>query len=78
MSPANADLWRLWVAVRTQWRSGPLGPVGLDYLAVAMVAQAQGLEFATPRVGEAIRLMEAEYLAAYARAAHPSNLRARP
>lgn len=35
---ANASLWRLWLAVRTQWRTGFNGPVGLDYGALYLVA----------------------------------------
>lgn len=32
--PENVPVLLLWGAVRTQWRTGPMGAVGLDYRAV--------------------------------------------
>lgn len=35
----NRQAWRLWNAVKTQWRTGVGGIVGLDYTALKMVAK---------------------------------------
>lgn len=32
--PCNVDTFIIWQNLRTQWRSGPNGPTGLDYTAV--------------------------------------------
>jgi hypothetical protein len=34
MQPENTDAMQLWLAVRTQWRAGGMGVVGLDYAEV--------------------------------------------
>ena len=34
----------MWLSVRTQWRSGGLGVVGLDYDSVEREAERQGVE----------------------------------
>lgn len=39
----NVGIWRLWIAVRTQWRVGFGGPVGLDYGALYLVAGTLGM-----------------------------------
>jgi hypothetical protein len=36
----NADAWSLWLGVKTQWRVGMCGAVGLDYTAISFVAKA--------------------------------------
>ncbi len=36
--PVNEEALELWLAVRTQWRAGGLGVVGIDYLAVQQEA----------------------------------------
>ena len=43
--PENEDVWELWQASATQWRSGGMGMVGLDYTAVALVAEKLDLTF---------------------------------
>ena len=35
----NIDVWELWMAVQTQWRTSFGGLIGLDYLAVENVAR---------------------------------------
>ena len=32
--PENVPAFELWLAVQTQWRMGPNGPIGLDYAGV--------------------------------------------
>jgi len=32
--PCNFRVWKLWLAVQTQWRSGMAGRTGLDYAGV--------------------------------------------
>lgn len=35
--PCNVCVWRLWLGVQTQWRSGMAGRTGLDYAGVRVV-----------------------------------------
>lgn len=44
MLDENAETWELWLAVKTQWRAGGMGIVGLDYPAVWAVADRMQIE----------------------------------
>lgn len=44
LNPENVPSWILWRAVATQWRTGPAGAIGLDYLAAFKVAKIIGVE----------------------------------
>lgn len=52
---------RLFVALGTQWRTGMAGPTGLDYAALPVVAQAQGVRLSRQRF-EDLRTLESEVL----------------
>lgn len=43
--PENEEAWDLWQASATQWRTGGMGMIGLDYAAVALVAEKMELDF---------------------------------
>ena len=58
----NVAAWRLWGRVNTQWRVGVGGVYGLDYNAVAVVAEIYGLEI-TPGLFEKLRVLEDVVLA---------------
>lgn len=60
-----ADNWktfRLFRALRTQWRMGFSGPTGLDYGAAATVAHGLGIRFSERRLAELL-VMELAALA---------------
>jgi hypothetical protein len=40
----NVDAWDLWENVQSQWRASGFGLIGLDYLAVRMVAELIGIK----------------------------------
>lgn len=40
----NVDVWELWNACETQWRSGVNGIIGLDYPAVFQVAERMEID----------------------------------
>ena len=44
LNPENVPAWIWWQAVATQWRAGPAGAIGLDYLAAFRVAKIIGVE----------------------------------
>jgi len=44
--PENIIPTRLFLAMLTQWRMGPGGPVGLDYAVIAPTARLLGLDIA--------------------------------
>ena len=51
----------LWLAVRTQWRAGGVGLVGLDYIAVQHEADRLGIDLLPPAMDK-IRALEAHEL----------------
>ena len=56
--PDNADAWKLLEAGATQLRmSGMGGPVGFDYNALALVAEAFGIEL-TPGMWRKVQAVE--------------------
>ena len=56
--PENADAWELLQAGATQLRmSGMGGPVGFDYNALALVAEAFGIDL-TPGMWRKVRAVE--------------------
>ncbi len=65
--PENWNALRLFQALRTQWRVGPGGPVGLDYAALPTVLRLIGLRRRDAREAfEGLQVMEGEALAWYA------------
>lgn len=63
MARENADLWRLWGAVQTQWRRGAVGcPTGLDYAGVDAAARWLGMDMRSPRIRAGIDALEGEFL----------------
>lgn len=56
---------RLLSAVRTQWRTGFGGPVGLDYPAVFATARVLGVDM-TPHVLRRLAMLEADALRRFA------------
>jgi hypothetical protein len=61
--PENLPAVNAFIALSTQWRMGPAGPVGLDYAALPPVMRLIGLPRATwPDVFEGVRVMESEAL----------------
>lgn len=42
--PENAPSWALFERLRTQWRMGPVGPVGLDYCAAYPLMDRMSLD----------------------------------
>jgi len=61
--PENETAFRLWCSLRTQWRVGPAGLIGLDYTAIPAVMELQGIApeqrstlFAALRLCEAVAL----------------------
>lgn len=63
-----ADHWpavRLFIAVQSQWRTGPAGPIGLDYSALPAWVRPGGPRRGR-RVLQALQVLEAEALAWFA------------
>ena len=57
--PDNAEAFGVFSACATQWRTGPGGAIGLDYLAVKLVYDAYSKNPDTwPDVLESVRVME--------------------
>lgn len=61
--PENETAFALWCSLRTQWRVGPAGLIGLDYAAIPAVMELQGIPpdqrpalFAALRQCEAVAL----------------------
>ena len=62
LDQANYDVWYLYQAVCTQWRTlAYVGRTGLDYNAVYAVADTLGIDI-TPAVLEKLRAIEMEEL----------------
>ena len=59
--PANEDAWALWLAVRTQWRGGGMGVIGLDYAEVRWWASELEVDL-SPAMWRKIRALEAHEL----------------
>lgn len=55
------DSYRLFSAMRTQWRIGMNGPTGLDYNPLSMLAQAHNISDLTSIIKD-IQIMEAKAL----------------
>lgn len=55
--PEDQPVVEVFAASATQWRIGPLGPVGLDYGAVRWIMQLHSLN-ATRELLEALQVME--------------------
>jgi hypothetical protein len=53
----NIDVFDLWDAAGTQWRSGGFSVVGLDYPAVYKIAEVIGIE-ETPILHQKLRILE--------------------
>lgn len=66
LDPVNYDVWDLWSSVLTQWRSvagmDRIVFLGLDYQAVAVVAEALDIEI-TPAILNKLRLLESKAMA---------------
>jgi hypothetical protein len=61
--PENAAAFEAFAALQTQWRVGMGGPIGLDYAAVPVVLELQGVAPSERRrVFDDLRVMEAEAL----------------
>lgn len=57
--PENLPALGVFIAMRTQWRSGPSGPVGLDYNVLPIVMDWEGVDQALRSdIFAAIRSME--------------------
>ncbi|MBW2024372.1 MAG: DUF1799 domain-containing protein [Deltaproteobacteria bacterium] len=61
LRPENQEAWELWQAVQTQWRSGPSGPIGLDYGVMMKVARLLGVDL-SPAVFGKIQALEKQTL----------------
>ena len=59
--PGNSIVWRLWLLVKTQWRAGGMGAIGLDYPAVKMIAKIYKIKL-NIRIMNKIRLLESKQL----------------
>lgn len=57
----NQDAWMIWQAIKTQWRAGGMGVVGLDYSEVRYAAKEFGIEYST-RTRQKIMALEREIL----------------
>lgn len=65
--PENEPVVRLFAAMLTQWRSGPAGPVGLDYNVLGCVARCIGMRRQDlPEHFASLQIMEAEALSVFA------------
>lgn len=60
LNPENIPVWILWQAAATQWRTGPCGAIGLDYLAAFKVAKIIGVEMHPANLGRLQALERAE------------------
>lgn len=65
MWPDNWQALDVFLALGTQWRSGPMGPTGLDYCALELVLRLHGIRKRDRAdIFEAVRIMESAALAA--------------
>lgn len=63
MWPENVPAVNTFIAIATQWRMGPSGPIGLDYNSLNFVLKLSGFpESAWPEAFEGLRVMESEAL----------------
>lgn len=61
--PENLPTVNAFIAMSSQWRVGPAGPIGLDYGAIPAVLRLITLPRATwPDVFDGLRVMESEAL----------------
>lgn len=61
LSDQNEDAWELWLAVKTQWRGGGMGLIGLDYNVVYKEAARLEIEL-TPCIMKKIQALEKHVL----------------
>lgn len=61
LAPENADAWGLLIAAQTQMRTGGLGVLGFDYLAIRYVASVTGVDV-TPGILRKIQAVERHIL----------------
>ena len=45
LMPENYTAWLIWNEIRTQWRSGPSGIIGLDYRTIKTACSETGIIF---------------------------------
>lgn len=65
--PCNVPAWQAWQGVRTQWREGMGGYIGLDYAGVRAYFDLQGIRGADRRsIFAGIQACEAATLQAWA------------
>lgn len=62
----NYTVWRLWDAIRTQWRTSFGGAVGLDFIAVKAIADVLDIEL-TPNLLKKLAKLEAMNLDKWAK-----------
>lgn len=75
--PENAEAWELLQAAATQLRmSGMGGPIGFDYIALALVAEAFGIDL-TPGMWRKVQAVEAVILRNAAKRAEEAQAAAR-
>lgn len=75
--PENAEAWELLQAAATQLRmSGMGGPIGFDYTALALVAEAFGIDL-TPGMWRKVQAVEAVILRNAAKRAEEAQAAAR-
>lgn len=75
--PENAEAWELLQAAATQLRmSGMGGPIGFDYIALALVAEAFGIDL-TPGMWRKVQAVEAVILRNAAKRAEETQAAAR-
>lgn len=61
--PDNVSAVNTFVAMSTQWRMGPCGPIGLDYAALPAVLRLTSTpRSAWPDIFDCLRVMESEAL----------------
>ncbi|MBU1040143.1 MAG: DUF1799 domain-containing protein [Proteobacteria bacterium] len=76
LAQGNKPAWKLWTSCSTQWRVGMGGAVGLDYLAVEMVAKTLGIRMDRPML-EKLQALEHAQLDRWAETAQRERERAR-
>lgn len=57
---ANAEAWKLWSHITTQWRVGFSGITGLDYNALYLVAGTLGITMTETMLGKIQAIERAE------------------
>ncbi|MCP3943225.1 MAG: DUF1799 domain-containing protein [Desulfobacteraceae bacterium] len=53
----NFDAWAIWREIKTQWRAGGMGIIGLDYKEARQAARELGIKY-SPRMRKKIQAME--------------------